>query len=150
MTSQNILAIDIGTKMGWAFRSKSGIIKSGSEEFKKTLHPGRRFQSFRRWLTETKKTLGDIDHVYYEKVEHHVSTYSGQVYGGFFAILAAWCAHHDIEITGVGVGTIKKHAAGHGKADKEQIIAAMKSKGFKPKNDDEADALALLLCKGGA
>jgi Holliday junction resolvasome RuvABC endonuclease subunit len=42
------------------------------------------------------------------------------------------------------VGTIKKHATGKGNAGKQAVIAAMQAKGYHPKDDNEADALALL------
>jgi Holliday junction resolvasome RuvABC endonuclease subunit len=43
----------------------------------------------------------------------------------------------------VPVGTLKKHATGRGNADKAAMIAAMRTKGFRPADDNEADALAL-------
>ena len=42
------------------------------------------------------------------------------------------------------VGTIKKHATGKGNAGKDEMIIAAKSRGHDPKDDNEADALALL------
>jgi Holliday junction resolvasome RuvABC endonuclease subunit len=42
------------------------------------------------------------------------------------------------------VGTIKRHATGNGNASKEAVIAAVRSLGFDPADDNEADALALL------
>jgi Holliday junction resolvasome RuvABC endonuclease subunit len=45
----------------------------------------------------------------------------------------------------VPVGTIKRHIAGKGNADKAAVIAAVKALGFDPQDDNEADALALLL-----
>jgi hypothetical protein len=44
----------------------------------------------------------------------------------------------------VPVGTIKRHIAGKGNADKAAVIAAVKALGFDPQDDNEADALALL------
>ena len=46
---------------------------------------------------------------------------------------------------GVPVGTIKRFATGKGNAGKEAVIAAMRARGFAPADDNEADALALLL-----
>nr|WP_253307849.1 hypothetical protein [Rickettsia endosymbiont of Ceutorhynchus assimilis] len=43
-------------------------------------------------------------------------------------------------------GTIKKHITGKGNATKYAVIDAVKSKGFSPKDDNEADSLALLHC----
>jgi Holliday junction resolvasome RuvABC endonuclease subunit len=44
----------------------------------------------------------------------------------------------------VPVGTIKKHITGKGNADKLAVIKAVQALGFNPKDDNEADALALL------
>jgi Holliday junction resolvasome RuvABC endonuclease subunit len=68
------------------------------------------------------------------------------MYGGFLAHLTAWCEQHQIPYDGIPVGTIKKHATGKGNSNKAAMIAAMKAKGFKPETDNDADALALLLC----
>jgi Holliday junction resolvasome RuvABC endonuclease subunit len=46
---------------------------------------------------------------------------------------------------GVPVGTIKRYATGKGNADKAAMVAAMRARGFAPVDDNEADALALLL-----
>jgi Holliday junction resolvasome RuvABC endonuclease subunit len=43
------------------------------------------------------------------------------------------------------VGTIKRHVTGRGNADKVAMVAAVRARGFKPADDNEADALALLL-----
>ncbi|MBM4211993.1 MAG: crossover junction endodeoxyribonuclease RuvC, partial [Gammaproteobacteria bacterium] len=50
-----------------------------------------------------------------------------------------------IPYQGVSVGTIKRHISGKGNASKEEIITAIKAKGFNPVDDNEADSLALLL-----
>lgn len=51
------------------------------------------------------------------------------------------------------VGTIKRHATAKGNAGKDAVIAAVAARGFNPKDDNEADAIALLLwaieTKGG-
>ncbi|MCZ8278973.1 MAG: hypothetical protein O9313_11610, partial [Acetobacteraceae bacterium] len=52
---------------------------------------------------------------------------------------------HAIAYQGVPVGTIKRYATGRGNADKAAMVAAMRARGFTPADDNEADALALLL-----
>ncbi|MFZ1416691.1 MAG: hypothetical protein WAS73_19270 [Defluviicoccus sp.] len=42
------------------------------------------------------------------------------------------------------MGTIKRHIAGKGNADKAAVIDAVRKLGFNPADDNEADALALL------
>ena len=43
------------------------------------------------------------------------------------------------------VGTIKRFATGKGNADKAKMVAAIEARGFRPADDNEADAIALLL-----
>jgi Holliday junction resolvasome RuvABC endonuclease subunit len=59
--------------------------------------------------------------------------------------LTSWCESHRIAYQGVPVGTWKRHACGKGNADKQAVIAAMRARGFEPADDNEADAIAILL-----
>jgi Holliday junction resolvasome RuvABC endonuclease subunit len=103
-----------------------------------------RFLRFRRWLTELKACAGNIDAVYFEEVRRHAGVDAAHAYGGFLATITAWCEHHRIPYQGVPVGTIKRHATGKGNASKDEMLAAVRKLGYKPENDNEADALALL------
>jgi hypothetical protein len=142
--SKSLLALDLGTHTGWAMKTLAGNVCSGVQSFK----PGRfdgggmRYLRFTRWLEEI--TAG-VTHVVFEEVRRHVATDAAHVYGGLMAHLTAFCEENKIPYEGVPVGTIKKNATGKGNADKAAMIAAMKAKGFNPKDDNEADALALLL-----
>ena len=60
------------------------------------------------------------------------------------ATLTAWCEAGQVPYAGVPVGTIKRHIAGKGNADKAAVIAAVHTLGFSPADDNEADALAVL------
>ncbi|ENN94011.1 crossover junction endodeoxyribonuclease RuvC [Bartonella vinsonii] len=141
-----ILCLDLGTKMGWAIHGVDGHIFSGTVNFQSRRFEGggMRYLRFKQWLTEMKATAGDIDAVYFEEVRRHVGTDAAHVYGGFLGHLTAWCEHHQIPYEGIPVGTIKKATTGKGNASKEEIIQAMRAKGHKPKDDNEADALAIL------
>ncbi|AUM00799.1 hypothetical protein B4966_11945 [Rhodocyclaceae bacterium] len=141
-----ILALDLGTTTGWALRSRDGHITSGSESFRPQRFEGggMRFLRFKRWLTELKGHADSIGALYFEEVRRHVSTDAAHAYGGFLATLTAWCEHHGIPYQGVPVGTIKRHATGRGNANKLAVLAAMRSLGHQPADDNEADALALL------
>ena len=144
---KSILALDLGSQLGWAVRLHGGPITSGSVSFK----PGRfegagmGFLRFRRWLDEVAETSGGLETVYFEEVRAHAGTLAAQVYGGFLGHLTAWCEANRAPYLGVPVATIKKFATGKGNADKQAVIAAVKAKGFQPQDDNEADALALLL-----
>ncbi|UNE55284.1 crossover junction endodeoxyribonuclease RuvC [Bartonella machadoae] len=141
-----ILCLDLGTKTGWAIRGVDGHIFSGTVNFQSRRFEGggMRYLRFKQWLTEMKVTAGSIDAVYFEEVRRHVGTDAAHVYGGLLATLAKWCEHHQIPYEGIPVGTIKKETTGKGNASKEEIIKAMCAKGHEPKDDNEADALAIL------
>jgi Holliday junction resolvasome RuvABC endonuclease subunit len=154
-TGTAILALDLGQKTGWAVRNADGAIASGTVEFK----PGRFegggmiFLRFKAWLEELDETAGGVTAVYFEEVRAHRGTLAAQVHGGFLAHLTARCEFHRIPYRGVPVATIKKHITGRGNADKDTVIAAVRALGFRPADDNEADALALLdwaLKTGGA
>ena len=142
-----ILALDLGTVTGWALRDAEGSITSGSVSFRPERFSGggMRFLRFKRWLTEVKNAAGGIDAVYLEEVRRHAGTSAAHIYGGFLAHVTAWCEHHGIPYEGVPVGTIKRHVTGKGNAPKEAVITAVRARGFAPADDNEADAIALLL-----
>ena len=146
-----ILALDLGTTVGWAC-GKSAALKdpcdSGTICFKPQRYEGggMRFLRFSRWLSEI-YALQHFAEVVFEEVRRHAATDAAHVYGGFMAHLTAWCESRKIPYAGVPVGTIKKFATGKGNADKGMMIAAAKVWGFDPKDDNEADAIALLKCR---
>ena len=102
------------------------------------------FLRFKRWLTGLEESCGGIDAIYFEEVRRHLGVDAAHKYGGFMANLTAWCEHHKIPYQGIPVGTIKKHITGKGNASKDEVINAVKNKGFTPTDDNEADSLALL------
>jgi Holliday junction resolvasome RuvABC endonuclease subunit len=143
----HILALDLGTTTGWAFHSCLGLITSGTVSFK----PGRfegggmRYLRFQGWLDEMLLLTERLDAIYFEEVRRHSSTDAAHVYGGFLSHLTAWCEKQTIPYQGVPVGTIKKHITGSGNAGKEAVIKAVQTLGYHPQDDNEADALSLLL-----
>lgn len=142
----SLLALDLGTRTGWALRGSDGQIISATQSFtpQRFEGGGMRYLRFKRWLTEIKQVGDGIDAVYFEEVRRHAGVDAAHAYGGFMAHLTAWCEHHQIPYLGVPVGTIKKHTTGKGNANKAQMIAAMQLRGHAPRDDNEADALALL------
>lgn len=151
-TRRSILALDLGTKLGWATVDRNGVVRSGSVNCTprgKNAHPGHRWSAFRDRLTECYADLGEIHAVYFEEVMAHgkkgqPNTVAAHIYGGFLAHLEHWCSGRNIEPIGISVSTVKKAWAGHGHASKELMIATAEAKGFRPKDDNEADALAIL------
>lgn len=146
LPSRTILALDLGSRTGWAVLPRSGRIASGVTEFR----PGRfegagmAFLRFEKFLADLNRDAGPFDAVVFEEVRAHAGTLAAQVYGGFLAHLTAWCERKAAPYLGVPVGTIKRHVTGKGNAPKEDVIRAVRARGFLPKDDNEADALALL------
>ena len=140
-----ILALDLGTNCGWAHQTFLGDIVSGTESFATKRHEGAgmRYLRFSRWLTEIKQT--GITEIYFEEVRRHIGTDAAHVYGAYMGALMQWCEKHEIPYQSVPVGTIKRAATGKGNASKEMMIAAAKEKGFDVADDNQADAIHLLL-----
>ncbi len=135
-----VLALDLGTKLGWAIRHADQRIESGARDFSPERHEGDglRFLRFRAWLHDTKQrleTAGEqLGFIRYERVDF-VPAYAGanaaHIYGGPYE--------------GVSPSTVKKAIAGHGHAKKPEVMEAIRKLGFNPATADEADALAVLM-----
>lgn len=138
-----ILALDLGTKTGWAwFDPVDKTLLSGTKNFAqgKFAGGGRRFLAFEEWLVSN----AEFDEVVFEAVRRHLGTDAAHIYGGMLAILTKYCEQNGIPYEGVPVGTIKKFATGKGNAGKEEMVAAVQKWGYRPVDDNEADALCLL------
>ena len=143
----SILALDLGSTTGWAVRNSRCRILHGTAEFRPTRFEGggMRYLRFGKWLEQTLEVTGGIDAVYFEEVRRHIGTDAAHTYGGFLAALTSWCEAKGIAYQGVPVGTIKRFATGKGNADKQAMVTAIRERGFEPADDNEADAIAILL-----
>lgn len=144
--AQAILALDLGTTTGWA-SSMGGIVHSGTVSFRPSRYDGggMRYLRFQSWLDQLARDGAMPAAVYFEEVRRHVGTDAAHLYGGFLATLTAWCEREGVAYQGVPVATIKRHATGRGNAGKQDMVAAMQARGFSPADDNEADAIAILL-----
>ena len=149
--STALLALDLGTRTGWALQERNGRICSGSQPFRPQRYEGggMRFLRFQRWLTELSRAAAPstglaIDQVVFEEVRRHAGVDAAHAYGGFLGQLGSFCEHHHIPYQGVPVGTIKRFITGKGNASKAEVITAIRALGHCPVDDNEADALALL------
>jgi len=142
-----ILALDLGTSTGWALRTADGLITSSTVCFRPRRFDGggMRYLRFTNWLSELDRLSGPIAAIWFEEARRHAGTDSAHVYGGLMATLTAWCELRGVPYEGIAVGTIKRFATGKGNAPKEAMIAAARARGFSPADDNEADALAILL-----
>lgn len=140
---KNILALDLGTTTGVAYLDKNKI-KSHTQNFKATRFQSadRRFFNFRKHLCQLNLDSNTV--IYFEEVRRHIGVDAAHCYGGFKATLTMFCEDYGIPYQGVAVGTIKKFITGKGNASKQQVIQAVQDRGHNPKDDNEADAIALL------
>ncbi|MWB77061.1 hypothetical protein GLS40_03385 [Pseudooceanicola sp. 216_PA32_1] len=151
-----ILALDLGTNTGWALRSHDGLITSGTASFRPGRYEGggMRYLRFTNWLTELDRLSGHTAAIWFGEVRRHAGTDAAHVYGGLMASLTSWGELRGVPYEGLPVGTIKRHATGKGNAPKQAMIDAARAKGFSPEDDNEADAIAILLwaldARGGA
>ena len=145
-----ILALDLGTTTGWARLNPDGTTLSGSQSFagRRFDGGGMRFLRFTDWLKEVIYTADQghmVEKVVFEEVRRHAGVDAAHAYGGFLAHLTACCEARAIPYEGIPVGTIKKFISGRGNANKRLVIESVKAKGYRPADDNEADAIALLL-----
>lgn len=145
---KGILTLDLGTKTGWAFGDEFGI-ESGIVNFstKRFEGGGMRYMRFRDWLNEMIGLLTEenLNQIYFEEVRRHIGTDAAHMYGGFMATLTSWCEDYKIPYQGIPVGVIKKHITGKGNASKQMVIEAVRAFGHDVVDDNEADAIAMLL-----
>lgn len=138
-----LLALDLGTNTGFAVGSKDHVV-SGHWNLKPGRYDGggMRFVKFRSALNELYDAY-KIDQVWYEEVRRHAGTDAAHVYGGLMATLTAWCEERKIPYSSLPVGAVKKNWTGKGNASKPEMIAEAERRGFAPRTEDEADALAV-------
>src|SRR5436189_636029 len=145
--SYAILALDLGTATGYAIAGADGTIASGTVSFRPSRYDGggMRYLRFRGWLDQLATDVGALSAIHFEEVRRHAGTDAAHIYGGLLATLTAWCEQRGIAYQGVPVGTIKKFIAGKGNADKQAVMNAIRGRGHHPADDNEADAIAILL-----
>jgi len=145
--SASFLALDLGTTTGWAVGDWyfQKHIASGTVSLKPTRFQshGQRFVEFKNHIAKLHQKH-EFSYCFFEEVRRHIGTDAAHIYGGFVATLQSWCIENNIPYEGTPVGTIKKHITGKGNAGKEDVIIAVKTKlEIFPKDDNEADAIAL-------
>lgn len=140
----NILAIDPGTKTGWASLYQ-GHVESGVHEFAlgRGDSPGMRFLRFRSFLTDL-LTMTKPELVTYERA-HMRGGFATDLLVGMTSRIQEECAARGINCEAVHSATLKKGVAGSGRADKGAIMRCMSEEfGRRITDDNEADALGLL------
>lgn len=143
--SVKILALDFGTKTGWAIDSDASGVISDTENFKSRASDSRGmvFVRFDKWinemLSEHKPAM-----VVHER-PHLRGRAASEVLNGMLAFMVKACRVHGAQYTDCPSTTLKKFATGKGNASKEKMMEAYQRKwGKNPIDDNEADARWLL------
>ena len=139
------LALDLGAATGYCVGTLASHI-SGEWSMKggRFEGGGMRFVHFRKYLNDIHAGYPDLARVYYEEVRRHAGVGAAHAYGGYLATVTAWCEEKGIPYAGLPVGSIKSFWTGKGNAPKERMIAECTDRGYFPKGDNEADAIAIL------
>lgn len=147
---KDILALDLGTNLGWSF-AREGVIEASGTICLMTAGdlPGRRFIKFHNWLNK----FAGVDMVFYESVGavgKQKSAASVKVNCGLLALLEMFCCGGRIPLKPMHLMTLKKAITGTGKAQKEQMCRVMHQLGWQNGrpgtmiDDDESDACCLV------
>jgi Holliday junction resolvasome RuvABC endonuclease subunit len=163
---KTILALDLGTKTGWAYRSVDGTVTAGlwtlqtaaetteAARLRKDRTLDARIPVLYRklknvWETNPSKVgpSNPVDFLVFEDVQFSRFTMQTQLWASMRAAVWLFCYNYNIPRDCCAVGTLKKFGTGAGNADKKQMIEAATKlfPGVEFKLDDNAaDALHLL------
>jgi hypothetical protein len=142
-----VLALDLGTRCGWALFNDGAPLASGTWELSNARQ--RRFEGGGvKWLRLrgllNQAVLGQlVEKIVFEEVRSHAGVDAAHAYGGALAVLTAFCEAEGIPYEAYPVGTIKKHATGKGNAKKDAMIEAARARwpAIAIEDDNHADAL---------
>ena len=144
-----ILALDLGTTTGFALRTEVGAIISGTVSFARPLAKRRNpIPPLQRWLTEIENRLAASAWSYYEQVRRHAGVDAAHAFGGWLAILTAWCDHHEIDYQGVPVGTDRavhrrqgqrRQGRGHRCGSRARVLTCRRQRGRRARHPAVGD-----------
>ncbi len=149
--TKGLLALDLATTLGWAYLSSPGQAPvSGTHKIIPTDKSGAGY------FVAFEKFIGDLIVLH----NPHTIVFEAPFVGAIrnlntarrligFVVLTELVAHKKgvPRIREVNNSSVKKFFTGNGRADKKDMIFKCRSKGWYPKDDNEADALAIL-CLG--
>lgn len=138
-----IIAFDLGRNMAWAsnYHSTNLKVHVGHEVLQGSMR-AHRLDHLDRWLHENFYWQG-LEAVIYETPFARGRDATRTLWG-IAGIIEAKASRFNLPVVDAAVPTIKKFATGHGKACKEDMIAAAQKFGYRGTNEHEADAVCLL------
>lgn len=164
----NVLGLDLGRRVGWALAGRSylrGWQPRSQLEGPRASNQGLAYGEWRLGDEASPRTrfgrlwahlddlhaLSPIDLLAWEGTSAHFKSQDAALsILGITGVVLAWCHVNDVQDHKCQNNAVKKHAAGHGRAEKFQVIDAAHRLGWKPGSDNVADALFVLdLCLTG-
>jgi crossover junction endodeoxyribonuclease RuvC len=146
----SIIALDLGRRTGWAYKTRDGETDSGVHEVYdpndgiKRFEDGVRFRAFRDFVHTLDQQMGLADIIAFEQVSGGMQGHQNALYNGYRAVLMAWASDQGRVVVPLPVGTIKRAACGKGNAKKDDVIDAVRTRlGLPTFDDNEADAIAM-------
>lgn len=153
---KSIVALDIATTTGVAYDAPGGLRPLSSTWRAPPADPddlGTMGVAFQDWLVEVlsviKPDMLAIEAPLVPRGNNLVtSARTVQILIGLAFLAETTGKRAGVEVVQENVGKIKKHFTGDGRARKGGMIAAARLMGWEPRNDHEADAMALwAFCK---
>lgn len=137
-----IIAFDLGKHFAWAWRYQGGSLKIAVGTIELDGIRSHRMGQLMRLLPPIMGS-GNFDLAAYETPFARGRDATRSLWG-IAGIIEACATNADVACLDVATPTIKKFATGHGKACKEDMIAAAQKFGYRGTNEHEADAVCLL------
>lgn len=144
-----MLALDLATRCGYALRTARCIV-SGTADFAERRNEtrGGRLWRFQQWVADF-HAAQPLSLIAYEKVQGHMRGAAQTCFAQFEGVLLAWAAKREVPVRSVNPKTLKRVITGTGNADKAQMMEAVRGHGYTPADDNEGDALAVLIYATG-
>lgn len=145
-----LLTLDLATNIGWAARSDSGRISHGVYRLPSTgKNVGAFLDKFDLWLSDM-VTTHQPQRLLYETpwVGPQTSQDTARkllCLGGFTEFI---CHRREVDCWEANNASVRAHFIGKGRGERGELkrltIAKCRERGWAPKSDDDADALAML------
>lgn len=147
--SHRILAVDLGTALGWAVLINGSLVELGTKNLKnktteKLLDPERRLRQYQFLLT--KIILYKITHIAVELVNPGTMKGNRQrtLYYGALGVIELMAARENLPLIYVPVQQVKLQMTGRGNASKDMMLrAAERRSSIKVDGPDAADAFGV-------
>jgi Holliday junction resolvasome RuvABC endonuclease subunit len=143
---KNVLALDMATRSGFA-ALKDGHLFSGAWEnpICYSHSPGPFFSAWRTYLAQAHRWY-EPEIVAWEFTPPARGISATMIHVGMLTRVQEWAWRNEMTTMSIYPTTLKKFTIGSGRAEKSEMVAAMRKRWKLPrlKDEDEADALAVL------